>query len=94
MKPALTPEQWASVTPHRDKMWQHDSCVPENMGERHYVAAVNLYGQPFGFTHEDVENLRMSVGDGLSMEPQPSGQPYARELWDLADRIEALLPPK
>lgn len=53
----------------------------------HGLAASCLYGQPFGFTRYDVMVLR-----GVSCLDGPFRTCHA-ELNDLADRIEALLPP-
>lgn len=51
--------------------------------ELHALAALALYGQRFGFTHEDVRILR-DLAEELVRD----------DLHDLADRIEALLPPR
>ena len=89
MNPALTQEEWAKV---HGPAWSR-VCDLDRLSD-HAAAAVLLEGQPFGFTRDDVRNLRLSVADGTTIEPQPGGVPYARELWDLADRIEMLLPPE
>jgi len=86
MRPALTPKQWGEFPPNPDKYWQHDSCVPMESRERHYVAAVNLYGQPFGFDRSDVRELRSTADDANTV-----GGAW---LESIADRIEALLPPE
>jgi hypothetical protein len=59
----------------------------------HAVAAMALYGQPFGFTHDDLRLLRT--------DPQahaPAGwigiSDRAHRLENLAQRIAALLPPE
>jgi hypothetical protein len=52
----------------------------------HAVAALCLHGQPFGFTWDDVAMLREEGSVGY---PETG-----RKLRDLADRIEALLPPE
>jgi hypothetical protein len=85
---ALTSEEWAEVLRNRGQfVGGQDSTLPR-------IAALALYGQPFGFTHEDVTLLRgiarnhglgFTVGDG----PQPPERVRA-----LADRIAALLPPE
>ena len=57
------------------------------------LAAICLKGQPFGFTREDVELLRSVERDSHD----PASAPYIGDvsmLADLADRIEALLPPE
>ena len=87
--PALTPEEWRLA-----RLWHAGKMpggkvrgmvvldLPET--HRHGAAAVALYGQPFGFTREDVEALR-----GLAADLHPYNEPF----YSLADRIEALLPP-
>lgn len=65
---------------------------------RHALAALALEGQPFGFTHDDVDQLHhaadvLSAAAGSTHEstvPQPS----AEALRALAGRIAALLPPR
>ena len=66
---------------------------------RHALAALALHGQPWGFTREDAAHLR-ALADAIdraataqelfillqASDPEP--------LRDLADRIEALLPPR
>ena len=88
IKPALTGGDWSD--PDRNKV----PVGKDGFIDRHYVldrdkhrlAAQCLHGQPFGFTQEMVDELRLAAG-------------YCRttshELWcdDIADLIEALLPP-
>lgn len=57
--------------------------------ERHALAALALHGQPFGFTREDVGRIR-NAADFYRMQGY-TNQPY--DLFALAARIEALLPP-
>lgn len=52
---------------------------------RHAVAALALYGQPFGFTREDAELLR-------DLEDAPDDQRLAVSA--VRAKIEALLPPE
>lgn len=63
---------------------------------RHAMAATCLHGQPFGFTREDVERLRIFTSTLMSKQEAPGtgGSSIARGLDSLADRIEALLPPE
>ena len=73
--------------------WGGDSeriTVGEDM--RHALAALALYGQPFGFTREDVEILRQmpTYIRGLGLGGHPDGA--ARFIAGLAARIAALLP--
>lgn len=57
--------------------------------DRHALAALALHGQPFGFTWEDVDELRENWSLGVQ------GVKLSREFADsLADRIAALLPPR
>lgn len=53
---------------------------------RHALAALSLFGQPFGFTPFDVNNL-LHCADGYDM-PQPMRDHF----YALATRIAALLP--
>lgn len=55
---------------------------------RHALAALALYGQPFGFTPEDV---RLVLGCVIRYGPEKAPNPA---LYDLASRIRALLPPE
>lgn len=75
---------------------------------RHRMAALALYGQPFGFTHEDVRDLRKQA-DALELSyalaaafvppsdhqrDTPAVSAMADRFRALADRIAALLPPE
>ena len=87
IKPALTAEEWAEMAAppiifgkyaNRGEnllAWAED----DTHLDRHQLAAVALYGQPFGFTWDDVDRLRTT------------NDPVLRSL---ADRIAALLPPR
>lgn len=55
----------------------------------HPLAALCLHEQPFGFTWEDVDHLRESIHEW----DEQRRQRLEWVLRDLADRIEALLPP-
>ena len=93
IKPALSEEEWAkfhrSVTDCMDDTAMH-LCI-ENMASiqknAHAMAAAALHGQPFGFTREDVALLRAYADWDL-------GGRNSTDFDDLADRIEALLPPE
>jgi hypothetical protein len=52
---------------------------------------VNIHGQEFGFTREDVKRLRQEWEDEWSGVSEPNNGTF---MLDLADRIEALLPPE
>lgn len=120
IKPALTPEQWASAPVEITFAFASAGFVvfegeqlstnpppqieinPET--DRHGLAALALYGQPFGFTREDVAHLRGEaswlenenfVGGLLGkFEDRGYNTNRIKGLRSLADRIEALLPPE
>ena len=60
--PALTPEEWEHPSNAREIGW---ACSEVFVGEgssldnvtRHGLAALCLYGQPYGFTWEDVDRV-------------------------------------
>lgn len=85
IKPALTPEGWAYAIAAGEHGRGYD-VVFEDLEPFlcHYIAALALNGQPFGFTWEDIEQLRHG---GCDWDDQV-------HLSDIADRIEALLPPR
>lgn len=81
--PALTPEEWAAKgisapwwslgIGHRGKIGfgATDAGGDMTTQQRHGVAALCLYGQPFGFTHEDVDALR-TLADEFEQEAKMS----------------------
>lgn len=60
---------------------------------RHALAALCLYGQPFGFTREDVEGLSRRAENEEDVSHMMGGR-GASSLRSLATRIAALLPPE
>lgn len=100
MQPAATREEWVrgvtgpagTVTIAGEVNIANGSLFvgPDDMvfdgKERHALAAFALYGQPFGFTREDVEALRA--------EAYARHDDDGKRLASLADRIAALLPPE
>ena len=76
--------------------------VPES--ERHAVAALALHGQPFGFTHQDVEDETdvADYCDAMARQNEDAGQTAAAATFRAlgrrhrvrAAKIAALLPPK
>lgn len=101
INPALTAEEWAH--PSNATQLGH-ACNEVFVGEgdtldtvtRHGLAALCLYGKPFGFTAEDVEILRLlgSIDfDGLCMDDYLGRPGSEARVKSLADRIAALLPP-
>lgn len=85
MKPALSPQEWATGT-------DMDFDYALHHGRRHGIAARLLYGQPFGFTREDVKLLRDPWHVPYSDTDEPNDP--LPDFRGLADRIEALLPPE
>lgn len=90
IKPAMTPEQWKQARRYPPGVVYGFSGEDEGVMDRHRMAALCLYGQPFGFTREDVAQLHdwaygcEEYGDRRSV-------PILRSL---AARIAALLPPE
>jgi hypothetical protein len=94
IKPALTAEEWTQVArwPARidsdgdlELAGAEDSYFVYGQ-DRHSVAALALYNQPFGFTREDVNILNNAAL--LLAERLEVAELYA----NLAARINALLP--
>lgn len=99
IEPALSPEQWQERLPnlaaYTDFVPDCQECAIGQGVGLHGAAAQCLYGQPFGFTREDVthlaERLRHSghnCGDGSCFTDDDDAR-----LSGIIDRIEALLPP-
>lgn len=98
IKPALTPEEWKEFVSQEPLFKWVDLANPDvrklvlrpraatDQPNFHGIAALALYGQPFGFTREMLSALR----ELSTLAPDHA------ELWELADaatdRIEALLP--
>jgi hypothetical protein len=85
--PALTPEEWRRALANefdRQAMLAR-SCDPQS-GNDHARAALSLYGQSFGFTHEDIETLGRHIDLSRDQYADP-------KLLSLVDRLAALLPP-
>lgn len=89
IQPALTPDEWATALANRALFGDPAPA------QRHMRAALDLHGQPFGFTHEDVLYLRAAMSyyarrTGATENDHPSILVILRSL---VTRIEALLPP-
>jgi hypothetical protein len=80
--PALSAEEWANMALSGTRRRTDEEIM-------HASAAIMLYGQPFGFTHEDVTLLRIA----LQVWPNLTGD-GAEAIASLRDRIAALLPPE
>jgi hypothetical protein len=110
MRKALSDVEWAGQpalstgAPTNVVYWEGDNLVADGWfegSERHALAALCLHGQPFGFTHEDVDLLKVVTDHWPSLgnyESDADGQHaiYHRvdALQSLADRIGAILPPR
>lgn len=111
IKPALSPEEWVTLDVARDAgtnferdehggtVFMDGWCRPPHT---HALAALALYGQPFGFTREMVDALRAICCDASIMHSDRCvgvGE-YDEAAAKLAlaesavDRIAALLPPE
>lgn len=64
-------------------------------GQRHALAALCLYEQPFGFTPRDVELLTLLIQEGMPMSAEYARATGLTDEWllSLRARIRALLPP-
>lgn len=101
--PALSPSEWAGVLAHRRKLDEILEQLLDTPFSGHAVAALLLYGQPFGFTQQDVDD-EMQVAaycDAMAAEHEAAGQrEIAATFRQLGERhrararkLEALLPP-
>jgi hypothetical protein len=97
-KPALTWDEWQEAI-----NWKTGRAINLHDGNGpHAIAALALYGQPFGFTHDDLQFLRDMAAywqktGGFG--PAIGGVQYRRQdaveaSTSLAHRIAALLPPE
>lgn len=69
-------------------VWDDSNGASVDADRRHGLAALALHGQVFGFTRDDVEDLRW-----IATEFVVPGTGASVRLQGMADRIEALLPP-
>ena len=94
MKPALTAEEWWEIK-HRETSGAppFDFFMAES--GIHGKVAWMLHNQPFGFTRKHVELLRaVPCSDRVVYDHEIEQENKTQEAYaDLADRIEALLPP-
>lgn len=90
IQPALTAEGWSEALAYGNPR-QIDSVFElADPDTCHYIAALALHGQPFGFTWEDVDLLR----DYAVMDDHADIRFGYGDILGLADRIAALLPPR
>lgn len=94
-KPALSAEQWREYAPLDRTLDHYAPAVAYD--NAHGAAALALHRQPFGFTWDDVENVRESAKSARRAEIERRGAGATSVVWgeleDLADRIAAILPP-
>lgn len=92
IKPALTAEEWRTFL--RNPAETEDLVAKlrdEVMADSpHGAAALCLHNQPFGFTRGDVHALH----GGAAMADEGGTPGIADDLRDLAELIDALLPPE
>lgn len=99
IEPALTAEEWAAHDPGAFAQ-SLSLALPlfDSEGDltSHGLAARALYGQPFGFTREDLAVLLEATGAVQYSEELPLYDDHYLlvALRSLAARIEALLPPE
>ena len=94
IEPVMSAEEWAKWdTPYGRVLWQSArAACHDDVRDSQKLAALSLHGQPYGFTWQDVDMLRQAAGmnGGDGSLPNPSAERFT----SLADRIEALLPPR
>ncbi len=95
MTPALSKEEWGTWPNwpiiNRTDDQDEGGGLPLYYPTKHGIAAANLHGQPFGFTHEDVELL---TGGDIDTHYAADHKVIDEHLRSLAQRISALLPPE
>ena len=99
--PALNTEEWlqygADRTVLRDfAAGKRPWCPTRRFSDEqklHAVAAMALFGQPFGFTHRDVDLLENQAAFH-EHRGATTDQVLVQQLRSLAARITALLPPR
>jgi hypothetical protein len=95
IEPALTAEEWRLAKDDRNIVGDPSEEALDLGGGRfkhldgHALAAINLYGQPFGFTHRDLVVLT-AIHDALAHD----GFHTAEELLPIVAKVAALLPPR
>lgn len=102
--PALTPAEWAGVLGNQEQLSAIREQLLDTPFSAHAVAALLLYGEPFGFTAQDVDDETQVAGYCASMAEQldAAGQRDTANTFRLlgerhkqrAAKIAALLPPQ
>lgn len=101
--PALSAAEWAGVLKNAEQLPGIREQLLDTPFSAHAVAALLLYGEPFGFTRQDVEDEEQIVGYCATMAAQydGSGQRETADTFRMlgerhkvrAAKIAALLPP-
>ena len=74
---------------------QHSEIADFNAPtDRHALAALALYQQPFGFTHDLLESLRIVEWEYSNYSPAPDKAKHAAALRTAAAIVASLLPPR
>lgn len=110
IKPALSKEewddalkQWETGPVQMDELLGLTAHAQSTRSQQHGAAALALYGQPFGFTREDIKALRVAAEAAdqdayyfADLAPEGDGvwEGAASIYRSLANRIESLLPPE
>lgn len=98
LEPALTREQWEryfrgerldELVGVGTRIVDGGLETPINL-RGHPLAALALYGQPYGFTHSDI----VLLGAGKTMAEMNYDGMRKRQFQELADKIRVLLPPE
>jgi len=103
ISPALSGPEWAGVLKNREQLMSIREQLLDTPFSAHAVAALLLYDEPFGFTHQDVEDEEEVATYCASMAAnlEGSGQQATADTFRLlgerhrvrAAKIAALLPP-
>lgn len=102
IRPALSPEEWTRALELEGWIPLPANESSELYSRPHRMAALALYGQPFGFTHDDVTAIRELLEDYVGDDEGPRGESWQSDellalmakVRTVADRLAALLPPE
>jgi hypothetical protein len=101
--PALTPGEWAGVLANHEHLTAIREQFMDTPFSAHALAALLLYGEPFGFTAQDVEDETQVAAycAAMAAELERTGKAESATTFRLlgerhksrAERLAALLPP-
>ena len=102
--PALSADEWAGVLAQQEQLDQLRDGLLDTPFSSHGVAALMLFGQPFGFTAQDVEDETdvAAYCDRMAAEHAAMGNEGTASTFTMlgerhrvrAAKIAALLPPR